>query len=369
MGKTGKWAGKKSFCAVCIAVCLAVSGCGGREPEKELIVLEQDREEPVYELAIVSMGDVEKTLKLKCTYTQAKDEDLSFAISGSRIFRVYVKEGEHVTRGQLLAELSGGNREEEIRRLEYQIARNKLLLEHTRINEDYEISTLWLHFLYRTEQTQAEKKSLEEAVEDVQTKYRYIREDYEDAIYLDEMQLAQFQEELAQSRLYAGMDGTVSWVKEGLEGATSARGEKIMTVIDSSKCFFTVEQTEYAEYFEEGVEVDMSIISGTGAGQYKLVPYKMDRWEEQLMFSLSEGSSDSVLEVGSTGTMTVIAEQSKQVLNIPLKALHKADGKCYVYVVGEDNLREIKWIEAGLYGDDCVEVLAGLSEGEKVIIK
>ena len=32
-------------------------------------------------------------------------------------------------------------------------------------------------------------------------------------------------------------------------------------------------------------------------------------------------------------------------------------------------MREMKWIEIGLVGDDKVEIVSGLQEGEKVIIK
>ena len=56
-------------------------------------------------------------------------------------------------------------------------------------------------------------------------------------------------------------------------------------------------------------------------------------------------------------------------LTVPLKAVHLASGKSYVYVLGEGNMREVKWIETGLFGDETVEILSGLTEGEKVIIK
>jgi len=65
----------------------------------------------------------------------------------------------------------------------------------------------------------------------------------------------------------------------------------------------------------------------------------------------------------------VITGKKEQVLNVPLRAIHTAEDKKYVYVVGQENVREVKWIETGLYGDDCVEVISGLTEGEKVILK
>ena len=45
------------------------------------------------------------------------------------------------------------------------------------------------------------------------------------------------------------------------------------------------------------------------------------------------------------------------------------DGKNYVYVLGENNIWETKWITVGLEGKDNVEITDGLSEGDMVILK
>ena len=75
------------------------------------------------------------------------------------------------------------------------------------------------------------------------------------------------------------------------------------------------------------------------------------------------------IEVGTTGTLYFTMEQREQVLSVPLKAVHEADGAYFVYVLGADNMREVKWIEVGLMGNDLVEVTSGLAEGEKVILQ
>ena len=113
----------------------------------------------------------------------------------------------------------------------------------------------------------------------------------------------------------------------------------------------------------------MTIISGTGAGSYKVVPYDMENWDELVLFTLSGDTSDVNIGVGASGTIQFTLDERKQVLTVPLKAVHEAGGESYVYVLGEGNMREVKWIETGLVGDTNVEVLSGLTEGEKVILK
>ena len=54
---------------------------------------------------------------------------------------------------------------------------------------------------------------------------------------------------------------------------------------------------------------------------------------------------------------------------MPVDAVHNADGKNYVYVLGENNIWETKWITVGLEGKDNVEITDGLSEGDMVILK
>lgn len=373
--ETGKRSGKnriKRWLALaCLpGIALAMPGCGQpQDDDQNIIVVEQEADPIAYDMAVVTRGDVQKTQRIKCTYQQLRDESLSFGISGISVKKVYVQEGDAVERGQVLAQLSSASRQEDIARLEYQIARNQLQLDYCQINEDYEISTLWLNYLYQSGQSQAEEERLEDGVAQVQQNYSYVREDYQDAINLDQLQLEQIRQEEAASRLVAGMSGTVSYIKEKLEGSTSLRGEEVMTIIDGSECLFMTQAPEFASCFQEGMEVYMEIISGSGAGKYTLIPHEMDQWGEQQLFSLADGGENATIEVGTMGSIVAVVDRRSQVLCVPTAAVHSAEGKEYVYVLGEDQMREVKWIETGLYGDDTVEVLAGLTEGERVILR
>lgn len=351
-------------------IILAISGCGQfQDDDQDIIVLEQEAEPVIYDMVVVTLGDVQKTQWIKCTYQQLNDESLSFGLSGLSVKKVYVQEGDVVEKGQVLAELSGASRQEDIARLEYQIARNQLQMDYSQINEDYEISTLWLNYMYQSGQSQEDRERLEESIAQVQQNYSYAREDYQDAMNLDLLQLEQIRQEEAASHLVAGMSGTVSHIKEKLEGSTSVRGEEVLTIIDGSECLFMTEAAEYASCFREGEEVYMEITSGSGAGKYTLLPHEMDKWGEQQLFSLADGGENATIEVGTVGSIVAVVEQRLQVLCVPAAAVHSADGGSYVYVLGADQMREVKWIETGLYGDDLVEVLSGLTEGERVILR
>ncbi len=361
---------KNMFFLTLAVLCCA--GCAGAAPESgdNLIIMEkEDAEGLSYTLTEAAIGDVILTKRVKCTYLQVEDQEVSFSVSGRRIARTLVRVGDAVVKGQLLAELVNDQAESRIDELEYQIARNSLLLEHLEENENNELSARWLQFLYRSRGTKEEEEALKESIRQLQTNDEYMREDYQDAIDLDRMELEGLKKSDAESRVYSKMNGTVSWMKENLEGSTCTRDEIIMKIIGGSECLFVVEGEDLGELFEEGVPVEMSISSGTGAGQYQLLPYKMEEWGEKLTFSLWGEDDGSSIEVGAVGTMWVVLGRRENVLTLPSQTVHTADGKTYVYVEGEGGTREVRWIETGLHGDETVEITGGLEQGEKVILR
>lgn len=355
---------------ICVIVPLLLCACGQDAPQPEdMVIVEQEDEGLSYSMGTVVRGDVVKTERLRCTYRQMSEQAVSFPMSGRLVDRVYVKEGDTVKKGQLLAELSSEELERKIKELEYRIARNELLLGYTDMDEAQEISGMWVNYLYYSGMTERDKKNLDSRIESTQRSYRYQREDYGDALETDRKELEKLQGELRSSRVYAVTDGVVYKLKERLEGATSQKDEVVMTIVDTSECLFETEAPEAAGYFREGETVSMNISYSSAAGQYELLPWHMEEWGDTQLFLVESGPENAGIEVGTTGTIQVVADRRENVLCIPLSAIHKADDGSYVYVLNEDNMREVKWVETGLAGDDTVEILSGLTEGERVIRK
>lgn len=367
--RIGKGYPVKGLCAACVCILL-LCGCNAQPTEEDnLIILEPEREKIEYTLTVASVGDVIKSKKVRCDYEQLVGVDVSFAVSGRTIKEVHVEAGDKVTKGQLIAELDIGEVDSKIRDLEYQIARNTLLLKHVDENENNEISSKWLKYFNGKEQSDEKNEAVWESVSELQQENEYDREDYRDAISMDTLALEKIKSEIAESFLYAEIDGTVSYAKTGLEGTISKADERIISIMGGADGVFVINEPEYAPYFTEGQEVELTVITGIGAGGYTLVPYKMDEWGDKLLFTLAEGSEATITKAGYAGTIRIITGLKEQVLNVPTKAVHSADGRNYVYILGEGNVRDVKWIETGLYGDDYVEVVSGLTEGEKVILK
>lgn len=363
MGKNRMSAGVRIFC-ICGMAGVLLCGCGQEAEDKSLIIVEDSDDTLSNDFIYAGVGDVVLTGKMRCTYRQQKDQEISFSLSGRLVDKVYVEEGDIVKKGDLLAELSPGKLEQQIEDMEYRIARNELLLEYTEVNEALDISQVWVNYAYNGYYDEAGRDG---AIADIQKNYRYQREDGSDALELDRRKLEELKEELARCRVYAGMGGMVYRLKERLENSTSKEGETIMTIVDNSQCLFETEAPEYNDCFREGETVGMSVLTGTAAGQYELLPYALEDWGEVQQFSVYVGPMTTGIEVGTTGTIEFELDKREQVLCVPKTTVNSAEGRYYVYVTDEDGMRQIRWVEIGLIGDDMVEIRSGLEEGEKVI--
>lgn len=356
----------KGICGV-MAVAVILCGCGQKETPDDLVVIEQEEMGPSYEFGVAEIGDVVKTVKITCTYRQVDEQEVAFQVDGRLVDRVYVEEGDTVNKGDLLAELSSRDLERRIEDLEYRIARNELLLSYADTNESYAISRHWVDYLDKNSWMTTD--DLNSRIENTQQNYRYQREDYTDALTVDRAELEKLQRELKSSRVYASMDGVVYDLKDDLKGSTSKQGEVVMTIMDTSERLFETSVSDALSYFSEGEPISMSIVYSSAAGQYVLMPWHMEEWGDTQLFVVYEGQEGSALEVGMSGTMQVVQDRRENVLMVPLSAVLSAEDRTYVYVMDADNMREVRWVETGLYGDTTVEILSGLTEGERVILK
>lgn len=359
---------KRKFLNLFFILCTAsfiLTGCTDKEEAPSVIV---DSEEDVvsFNLIPVSYEDVVLTANIDCTYVQTESQEVSFNATGKYVDKVYVKEGDYVKKGDVLCELSSDALERSIEQLEYQIERNEIQLSYYDTYENLDIQDQWVGFIVRNG---TDDSAVKEAVEKIQNNYDRQRVLLNDSLEFDRKELANKKKELKASRLYATMDGKVYKLKKGLEGSTSKADEVLMTIVDDSTCLFEVKDVSYRNLFSEGTPVDMKIYYSTASGDYLLVPYEMENWTDSLLFSVYTGPDNAVIDVGVMGEISIVMETKSNVLSVPKETVHMIEDKAFVYTLNEDNIREIRYVEIGLYGDERVEIISGLSEGEKVVRK
>ena len=69
------------------------------------------------------------------------------------------------------------------------------------------------------------------------------------------------------------------------------------------------------------------------------------------------------------GKVNLVIEEKENALCVDRHAIHSSGEEFYVYTLDENNVRRMQFVELGLRGTDIVEIISGLSEGQRVIIK
>lgn len=349
-----------------LMLCMA-AGCGKAASEEDniIIVEQEEEEEEDFDLAVATRRDLIQTVVVRSQYKAAHMELLSFDMDGELIHEVYVKEGDEVVRGQLLASLSAEGIEDEIEKLEYEIARIQLQLDQVLAQKQNEIDYEELTYSY-TNQWHDDRVAHEERLAEIEESYVYTIEDYEDSLYIANLRLTDLQAQLLTGKLYAGISGTVVYVMPDLQGSITEADKHIFTITNSDECMFMADYPEDAVYFEEGVPVMLEVSMGTSAGTYEVMPKRIA--DGGLAFVVVDEESAQI-QIGAKGMITIVLENRQDVLCIPPDALNSADDRYYVYVVDDNNCQQVKWVEIGLQNRDYVEIMSGLEEGDKVILR
>ncbi len=358
--------------AILCTVSVGLNGCGtevGADESSNTVIVDRTEYSSNYTLTTVKRADVVSTKTIRARYKELTEESIFFADEGRRVTALHVEKGDIVKKGDLLAELEGADQAETIETLEYQIARNQKLLSYTDTDEAYEKSKRWWDYVYQSNGSDAAESQLKEDLKEIEQKYRYLREDYQDAIDLANMKLDGLKEVVETGLVYASMDGRITYVVTDLLGTISQTQNAVIKIADNSACLFEVTDSTYAEYFEEGEVITMQLGGGKNAEDVEVIPYNIDSWEKSMYFEMIQTDTSPTVEVNDSGVITLELDRKEQVLSLPKSAVHTADGKTYVYVLGENDIREVRWVEIGLKGDSLIEIISGLTEGESVVLK
>lgn len=359
---------KTTIAVTVLSSCMFLYGCGNEAEDEPIIMVDASEDEIVYKLEEITTGEVLLTKNVSCKYVQTSSQEIAFPSGGKIVDKVYVRVGDSVNIGDPLVALESGNMVDEIANLEYQIARNELQLSYLDKSEEFDKRNSYYSFVYGAGEISEEaKENFDEGIADLEENYIYQREDLSDSIEFDKKKLDKLKKEYDGNCVHATMAGKVLFIKNGLEGSTSKKDDVIMTIVDNDNGLFEIEDPEAALFFKEGEPVDMNVNYGDAKGDYLLLPHDMNNWGEKQQFEIMARPETSTLEVGISGTIVATVDKKENVTRIPVKALYQADDKYYTYVLNEENMREARFIEVGLVGDDYAEVLSGIEVGTKVV--
>jgi hypothetical protein len=79
--------------------------------------------------------------------------------------------------------------------------------------------------------------------------------------------------------------------------------------------------------------------------------------------------AEDELKPGKTASIAVVVAERRGVLRLPTSAVSPREGQATVTVLEPDGDTQTRTVRTGLKGDDDIEIISGLAEGDRVVLQ
>lgn len=320
------------------ATTLSMTGCFFFPAEEELL---QPPTVAVEDIAYSTYIAKSKTIEDKTVaagYVICKTQyNAGFPESGGSMKKIYVTPGQYVEQGDLLAELDTGD-------LPYRYEQQKLIVEKAQL-------------IYNSTGSAAD------------------RLDYE----MEKNTLDEYERQMNNSRIYAGMSGQVCYIQSLNPGDTVTAYKTIVRIVDPTQICVQYSSSTNMKRFPLGQEVTITI-GGEDLPAYvaKTPTEAVDGVYDEFPDILSDTSSvyceftgdlPSFLTVGQTADITAVYATHENAVVIS-KTLVKTDGdRTYVTILDENDNRVEVDVTVGIENSTEAEILTGIKAGDRVVVR
>lgn len=332
---------KKTFSLLLSGVILVslLSGCYFLPDEEEVLEAPTVKASEVkYTTVEAKKKDIVKKLTNSGTVMSKSTSELSFEDQGGKIKKLYVKAGDMVSKGDIICELDVGD-------LDFEIKDKELKIQQAQLNVTIT----------------AEKGGSQSEVDNAQVTVDILKNELE-----------ALNREKNKSSLYATVGGTVSSVTEKSVGEDVSAGENIATIVDKNALYIPIEPSDLGR-FKVGQAVTISYNRKDYKGEIFATPNSFPvnsgiTFEETKVYAQFSGNTPPNA-IGNIADVTLVLDSRKNVLVVAKKLVKTVNGKRVVYVLNDKNEKEAREVEVGLETGSESEIVSGLKEGEKVIVR
>lgn len=164
--------------------------------------------------------------------------------------------------------------------------------------------------------------------------------------------------------------GTISF-RNAEVGAMLSANTKVLSITDTSGIYIDCPLPESdVAAVQPGMPVSVAIesLAKDYDGTITYVSPTMDETTKTYIVRITLSNPDTALRAGMFAQSEITILQRPQTLFVPKDALLELNGQSKAYVIRDDDTIEIRTVKTGLRNDDYVEILDGLSAGERIAV-
>lgn len=335
----------------------------------------------------IGRGDIERNVMATGSLKPSLQVNVGAQVNG-QLTKLYVKQGDRVTRGQLLAEIDPTLQQNELRKSEAE-------LQSAQAQKQASQALLRQYLLeFRRQQTLAKEGSgVKSALEKAQAQY----DSQLAQLHVNEAQIVQSQmalktakANLGFTRIMAPIDGEVLGIVTK-EGQTIVSSQTVPTILVLANVDTMTVHTRISETDILKVKAGQPLWFYVVADPERRYESQMDAIQEASAESLREDNSgptnsqqpsavyyngifnianhQRLLRTSMTAQVFIITAQAKNVLRVPLSALgEQQPDKRYRVQVINGKQTSVRWVSVGLRDALYAEVKEGLAQGDQVVL-
>ena len=320
-----------------LLLALALAGCGGDSDTSALPVAEPQTVKVSCETASLSV--IRDMLTLPGRTEADKDLTLSAERSG-RVEWVGPAEGDRVTKGQRIASID--------------LTALKAALDKAKAS--YELAS-----------RQVERRRAL-AAQDLLSGEEF--DEAETELQLAQSSLRQAQVDYRQGQVFSPMDGVVDSMDVD-PGEYVQEGASVAGLVNADMVRIKAEVPEMdVRWITPGQDVSVRVDAypeRTWTGAVDVVAAKADETTKTFEVQVLVDNADGAVRPGMMARVTFLLREIPEALTVPLLAVREEGGDRLVYVAA-DGRASARTVTLGAIDGDRIQVLDGLSVGEKVIV-
>lgn len=297
----------------------------------------------VYTTVAVTRGDMVSSVQGVGRLESVRMVDVYFSAGGGRVKSINAKYGDSVKKGDVLLQLDTED-------LDYRMQVENLRLQQ--MENNYAV-------LEKAMKRARDKTQLTNAKIDLD---------------IEKLNIKQMEQQKSDATLIAPIDGSVVYVTTANQGSMVDAYTTLVRIADPSVKMLAYEDDANRSQFQVGMKVQVTLNSDgtTSEGEVVSTPFERDKFDdEKLAKMLFIKVPDDFLknsQVGDEAKIVLVLAERKGVLKLPRNVVRTYLQRRYVQVL-VNNVKVEKDVQVGLETPTESEIVSGLQEGDKVIVR